>query len=168
MQIVVLLLSLALMALVTGLFWNSVTAVKGEPAGESANKRRGHLIVGLVVFGAILTLASLKDWPHAAAASDDAVIVNVTGGQWWWEIDREEVPLGKAITFLVTSEDVTHGMGVYDSDLRLLFQTQGMPGYVNKVSYVFEEPGTYQVLCMEYCGLAHHDMITEFQVLAAE
>ena len=59
-------------------------------------------------------------------------------------------------------------MGVYDEETRLLFQTQGMPGYVNKVSYTFDKPGTYRVLCMELCGVAHHDMISEFTVVAED
>ena len=94
--------------------------------------------------------------------------MNVSGGQWYWELDVEVVPLGQPVTFNVTSEDVNHGMGVYDENMTLLFQTQGMPGYVNSVSYTFDKPGDYQVLCMEFCGVAHHDMIAEFTVSAGE
>ena len=49
-----------------------------------------------------------------------------------------------------------------------LAQTQGMPGYVNQVRYVFERTGTYRVLCLEFCGIAHHDMIGQFDVVASE
>jgi len=49
----------------------------------------------------------------------------------------------------------------------LLVQTQGMPGYVNKVRYVFRRPGTYRVICLEFCGVAHHDMNDSFEVVAA-
>jgi cytochrome c oxidase subunit 2 len=33
-----------------------------------------------------------------------------------------------------------------------------MPGYVNKLQVRFAEPGEYEILCLEYCGLAHHGM----------
>jgi cytochrome c oxidase subunit 2 len=48
----------------------------------------------------------------------------------------------------------------------LLFQVQAMPGYVNQVEYVFDKPGTYHVVCLEYCGVAHHAMTAEFTVVA--
>jgi cytochrome c oxidase subunit 2 len=48
----------------------------------------------------------------------------------------------------------------------LLFQTQAMPGYINKVAYVFDEPGQHRVLCMEFCGVGHHDMTDTFDVVA--
>jgi cytochrome c oxidase subunit 2 len=47
-------------------------------------------------------------------------------------------------------------------------QTQAMPGYVNKLYHTFTKPGKYQILCMEYCGAAHHFMVTEFEVLSNE
>ena len=50
--------------------------------------------------------------------------------------------------------------------MRIVAQTQAMPGYVNVLRYTFKEPGTYQVLCLEYCGVEHHDMKTEINVAA--
>jgi cytochrome c oxidase subunit 2 len=40
-----------------------------------------------------------------------------------------------------------------------------MPGYINKVEFVFDNPGQYRVLCMEFCGVGHHDMNDEFEVV---
>ena len=89
----------------------------------------------------------------------------MTGAQWYWEIDKAEVPLGKPVVFNAHTQDVTHGLGVVDSDGRILFQAQAMPGYVNQVQYIFSRPGTYRVVCLEYCGLAHHDMLSEFKAV---
>jgi heme/copper-type cytochrome/quinol oxidase subunit 2 len=36
------------------------------------------------------------------------------------------------------------------------------PGLV--LRYTFTEPGVYQVLCLEYCGLAHHEMNGQIKV----
>jgi len=45
---------------------------------------------------------------------------------------------------------------------------QAMPNYVNVLRYTFTEPGTYRVYCLEYCGLAHHEMAADITVVAAE
>jgi cytochrome c oxidase subunit 2 len=41
-----------------------------------------------------------------------------------------------------------------------------MPGYINQVRYTFTKPGRYRVLCLEYCGLVHHDMTANLRVVA--
>ncbi len=66
--------------------------------------------------------------------------------------------------FNVSAADVTHGLGVYDENLRLLGQTQAMPGYENSLKITFDQPGKYKLMCMEYCGLVHHAMISDFTV----
>jgi cytochrome c oxidase subunit 2 len=91
-------------------------------------------------------------------------VVTATGAQWAWTLSRDEVPLGKEVEFQITSSDVNHGFGIYDSQMRLLAQTQAMPGYVNRIRHTFNQPGTYQVLCLEYCGLVHHEMVARFVV----
>jgi cytochrome c oxidase subunit 2 len=88
--------------------------------------------------------------------------------QWSWECDPKTVRAGSPVIFNVYSGDVNHGMGVYGPDKRLLFQVQAMPGYLNRVEYTFDKPGTYQILCMEFCGIAHHLMITDLTVTAAD
>jgi cytochrome c oxidase subunit 2 len=56
---------------------------------------------------------------------------------------------------------------MYDRSGRLLAQTQAMPGITNRLVYTFTQPGKYRILCLEYCGLAHHGMILELDVLGA-
>lgn len=75
-----------------------------------------------------------------------------------------ELPLGSLVEFRVTSLDATHGFGIYDAEGGVLAQTQAMPGYVNRLQVRFEKPGHYNVLCLEYCGVAHHMMRTAFIV----
>ena len=168
MQTTVLVVTLVLMAVAAGAFGLAAARAGAQTAGPPVARWRNFLIIGLLVLGVIVSILSLRNWPYAVASEGEATEVKVSGAQWWWEIDVDEVPLGKPVTFLVTSEDVNHGMGVYDAEMRLLFQTQGMPGYVNRVSFVFDQPGTYRVLCMEFCGIGHHDMVAEFEVVKGE
>jgi cytochrome c oxidase subunit 2 len=164
MQSTILLITLALMATTLVLVLRAILATDGPPPSETAPKIRTRLLWGLVVFGVILSVASLREWPHTSAGGD-AIVVNITSGQWWWETDTTEIPLGQQVEFRVTSDDVNHGLGIYDPDMRLVVQVQAMPTYTNKVVHTFDAPGTYQILCMEFCGIAHHDMAYEFDVV---
>ncbi|HWV39952.1 MAG TPA: hypothetical protein VN033_15890 [Vulgatibacter sp.] len=115
---------------------------------------------------------SLPLTPYDALASGPAVRVDVVGTMWSWKLKKDGddsagplvLPVGTPIDFDVTSTDVTHAFGVYDEDGQLLGQTQAMPGYTNRLRLVFDEPGRFHVLCLEFCGVVHHLMLTEFTV----
>ena len=125
------------------------------------------VLIGLMAF-------TLPRTPYAAHTDvAPAAHVRVTGRMWSWEMQRRGpgatagalvLPVGRVIAFDVTSADVNHGFGVYDDQGHLLGQAQAMPGYVNQLRLVFDTPGRYHVLCLEYCGLIHHTMATEFTV----
>lgn len=75
-----------------------------------------------------------------------------------------EIPANELVEFRVSSIDVNHGFAIYNPDNRLITQTQAMPGYVNRLRYKFSEPGTYNIFCLEYCGMAHQAMRSSFTV----
>jgi cytochrome c oxidase subunit II len=141
---------------------------------------RGRYFVLLsVVLIAILAL-TLPMVPYRGAVSAEPdYIVPVTGRIWSWQLGPVEdrngeslasgepgivLPLGATVEFYVTSADYNHGFGIYDDTGVIVAQTQAMPGYVNKLVHTFTKPGTYHVLCMEFCGIGHHAMITKFRV----
>ncbi|MFB6092550.1 MAG: cytochrome c oxidase subunit II [Haloquadratum sp.] len=64
------------------------------------------------------------------------------------------VPADTRVTFYVTSADVTHGFEVVGTNVN----TMVIPGQVAEITVRFDEPGTYHVVCNEYCGAAHHAM----------
>lgn len=171
MQMAILTVTLALMGLVTAVFWLCISK-SALPAREKAKapaKLEGYragLIAGLAGFSAVVCYFTLASWPHAAPSEGEPVMVTATGEQWAWELSQDTVPANRPVVFAVTARDVNHGFGVYDESGTILFQTQAMPGYVNKVAYTFTKPGVYRVFCMEYCAGAHHDMISEFRVAA--
>ena len=164
-------------------FWLIAGATPAEPP-ESVTSRlykvRGRYFMVLMVALAILLGLTLSNLPYKrAAAVAPEYVVPVTGRIWSWEIgpirdrdgmplqaggDGPRVPLGKPVEFQVTAMDVNHGFGIYDDAGRLVAQTQAMPGYVNSLVHTFTEAGTYHVLCLEFCGLAHHTMVTTFVV----
>lgn len=64
------------------------------------------------------------------------------------------VPAGSTVHFKVTSADVIHGFYIRD----VLVNSMVIPGQISSVTATFDEAGTYQILCHEYCGLGHHLM----------
>jgi len=172
-QETVLITTVVLMAVVTIAFLY-VAVNSGDTGPEYAQVQeksygiRTKFFWLLMVAGVVITAITTLDLPYAANRGDipdNAVEVNVEGRQWAWIMDANEAKLGDTVIFNVTAADVTHGLGVYDPDMNLLAQTQAMPfGYTNKLKITFDKPGTYKLLCMEYCGLAHHNMISEFKI----
>jgi cytochrome c oxidase subunit 2 len=141
-----------------------------EPIKSKASRTRGIVFWALVLVSIAVIAVSLGHLPYAARAggSDVAEVIRATGHQWRWDLSKTEVTAGKPVEFHVTGADVNHGFGIYDPQLRLVAQTQAMPGYTNVLRHTFAQPGTYRILCLEYCGLAHHAMMAELTVLAAE
>lgn len=170
----VLVLSLVLMAILTGVFIviainAGKEAVEYAPVQSKANGMRKILFWSLAVAGVLITVITTQDLPYAATRGDTAdadVVIDVNGRQWFWEMSATEVTAGETVVFNLTAGDVNHGFGVYDPNMVMLGQTQAMPGYTNSLKITFTEPGAYQLLCMEYCGLAHHGMIGELTVNA--
>ncbi|HEY0877828.1 MAG TPA: hypothetical protein VGE10_05195 [Zeimonas sp.] len=166
--------SLALMGLLLAVFvfvW-SQSGVREEdftPLQKRAYRLRARLFWLLVLTLGPAMLYNLVDLPYAAADSRDrdAQVIDAVGHQWYWQLSANEVRARRPVLFRVTSADVNHGFGIYDPSLRLVAQTQAMPGYTNVLRHTFREPGRYRVLCMEYCGLVHHNMVAEIEVMAA-
>lgn len=131
------------------------------------NKARKPYAIILLSIMLIATVYTLRELPYDApvySAGAEPTVVDVEAIQFGWNMSETEFKVGEPIEFLVTSADVTHGFGLYNEDMELLAQTQAMPEYTNPVFYTFTEPGTYEVLCLEYCGLAHHLMIATITV----
>ena len=154
------LLVLALAAVFVFVAARSAKSAEFMPIQRRANRLRGWYVTALavaIVAATAVTLGNLP-YPRNQPILGERQTVNATAFQWYWELSGQEVETGRTVEFRVSSADVNHGFGLYDSSLRLLAQTQAMPGYVNVLLYTFDKPGEYHVRCLEYCGLAHHDM----------
>ncbi|ALC89380.1 cytochrome C oxidase subunit II [Bacillus sp. FJAT-18017] len=71
-----------------------------------------------------------------------------------------EVPQGAKVTFILTSKDVVHGFEVAGTNLN----TMVVPGHIQRTTQIFDKPGSYLVLCNEYCGAGHQVMSTTITV----
>jgi cytochrome c oxidase subunit 2 len=94
--------------------------------------------------------------PGVNIEPDGRVVVSVVAEMFIFDPDPIEVPAGRPVTFRITSADVIHGFEVVGTNAN----TMVMPGYVSEFTVTFPEPGEHLVVCHEYCGLLHHEMIS--------
>lgn len=142
---------------------------QAERAHRSSISLRRWLFLGLLVLGIGVAYASLRHFPvpHQNAPLKADQVVDVVGHQWTWDISANRFTVGETVEFRVTASDVNHGFAIYAPDGRIAIQTQAMPGFTNKLLYTFTTPGTYRIMCLEYCGVAHNGMTAELEVTAA-
>ncbi len=85
---------------------------------------------------------------------DGRVQATMVVGMFFWLPAEIHVPAGTPVTFRVTSIDVTHGFEIAKTNVN----TMVVPGYVSQLTYTFDTPGEYLIVCNEYCGTGHHTM----------
>ena len=160
--------------IILGVF--ATVALTGSGTIDYAKAARLRLLffasLGIILLAFfVLTIPGL---PYPVEASTPDRIVHAVGKQYAWSLsegpgptlaswDREfsplvTVPAMSMVEFRVTTLDVNHGFSLYAPDGHLVAQTQAMPGYMNRLRVTFDQPGTYTVLCLEFCGMSHHRM----------
>ena len=122
------------------------------------------LVIGLFAVSARV----LADVDRHSDAS--ALTVQVEAFQWQWrftypdggptitgQLDQPPqvvLPVGREITFELTSPDVVHSFYVPD----FLIKRDAVPGITNAITLTIDRAGTYTGQCAEFCGLLHSDM----------
>lgn len=128
--------------------------------------------VPLVFFLAWFAIG-FRDFVFLTNPPKDSLDVYVMGKQWMWKFSYPEgpngvnvlhVPANRPVRLLMTSRDVIHSF--YVPSFRIKMDV--MPGRYTQTWFEATEPGTYQILCTEYCGLSHSKMIGEVVVMAPE
>jgi cytochrome c oxidase subunit II len=143
------------------------TASPDDIASATARWRRTVLWTLVLLFVPVIGY-SLTKMPYPSGGQPAVITVEATGHQWVWTVTPDTVPVGQPVEIRVTGADVNHGFGLYDASNRLITQTQAMPGFTNIIRYTFDSPGTYRILCLEYCGLGHHTMFSQLVVTSAK
>ena len=124
-----------------------------------------------VVLVVILFVFTFRAEQRVGRLSDrPAATVRVEAFDWSWRFSYPDagvsvmgtpdappelvLPAGEAIRLILTSSDVIHAFYVPD----FLFKRDAIPGLTNEFDLRIREPGTYQGLCAEFCGLDHARM----------
>lgn len=98
--------------------------------------------------------------PAVTARPDGSVVVPVVAQMFGFNPDPIEVPANRPVTFRVTSADVIHGFEVVGTNANAM----AIPGYVSQFTLTFAQPGEHLIVCNEYCGLLHHNMVGKLVV----
>jgi cytochrome c oxidase subunit 2 len=147
--------------------WRS-TRHRGEPGVDTERVERHERTWLFILLAALIALlfGTIFSTPYGRSAGANAQVVRVTAVQFAWSVDPATVHAGRQVVFYLTSTDVNHAFGVYDAKGVLQFQVQVVPGKTQKYVHTFHRPGTYTVLCLEFCGVDHDKMETTIEVQA--
>jgi cytochrome c oxidase subunit II len=122
------------------------------------------LYVGTVI--ALLVWVGADSWNsehQLEAVPPQAQTIKAIGQQWFWtfehangtqEVGQLHVKAGVPYRFETVSKDVIHSFNIPDFTILM----DAVPGRVNTVWNVFDQPGEYLIQCREYCGLLHYNM----------
>ena len=87
---------------------------------------------------------------------------SVKGENYLVEVDEPlRIPANRKVRFLITSEDVIHAWWVPDFGIK----RDAVPGFLNDLWAIVEEPGTYRGQCTELCGMDHGFMPIVVEVM---
>ncbi len=83
----------------------------------------------------------------------------IRAATWQFTPGEIHVPVGSTVTFYATSIDVQHGFRIMETNINMMV----LPGQISTLTAHFEKPGTYDLICTEYCGaggptIGHHTM----------
>jgi cytochrome c oxidase subunit 2 len=133
---------------------------------ETLERREGLWGIAVIAFLVALLAGTIFSVPYwTSDASEPEQRVEVTGQQFAWTIDPPQIKAGLDTEFAIQSTDVSHAMGLYDPTGRLVDQVNVLPGVTQPLRVTLDEPGTYEVRCMEFCGIDHHLMENTLEVM---
>lgn len=142
---------------------------RGEGAGTSGlggsgemgkdEKRWLMFLFAVTVIGNLLFLSPLLPSIRYTLYEREAVMTVVIEVREYKFILPErpiKIPANVPVEFVVVSDDLVYGFGVFRKDGTMVFQMQVVPKpYTNRIVWVFEEPGLYDVRSTEYSGPMH-------------
>lgn len=136
------------------------------------------LLVATLFIGASLALIAYATWglginvPTCVPASKGFEQASITkhGGKnyeihyvsrmWAFEPRAVRVPTGSTLDLFVVTKDVTHGLQIAGTNVNLMV----VPGAVSNARVHFDKPGSYSLVCHEYCGMGHQNMNATIEV----
>lgn len=86
--------------------------------------------------------------------------IHYVAKMWAFEPADVQVRPGSTLDIYLSSVDVTHGFQIAGTNVNLM----AVPGTVNYAQAKFDKVGRYRIVCHEYCGSGHHNMITYITV----
>lgn len=102
--------------------------------------------------------------PGVVDSADGSQTVFVVARAFAFDPGTIKVKAGVPVTFHITSADVLHGYYVEKTNINVSV----IPGQVTSFTTTFKSPGTLNIVCDEYCGTGHHNMLNKIIVEAPQ
>lgn len=113
----------------------------------------------LTVLGVSLHIVTYNTIPWAKVdlnrndiRPDTTFNITVRNHQFILPDEKMTVNVNDKVLFVVGSEDLTYGFGLFREDNSMLFQMQVLPGHRNDILWKFDRPGVYSIRSTEYSG----------------
>jgi len=159
---------LAVIVLATAIFvWRyRARPSRTEPEASPDHDTRLELLWSGIPLALVLVVFAVSTKVYLSMTSSEPgsapLEVQVTGRRWSWRFDHpggkggNELHLvaGRPAVLVLASTDVIHSL--YVPEFRL--KQDAVPGRYNRMTFTPTLPGTYSILCAEYCGTNHSRM----------
>ena len=148
--------------------WFAIRYQAGRAVDRTTSENRSVLIeMSWMIIPFVLTLFffvwAARLYDEHRHVPQGALEINAIGRQWMWkfqhptgqaEINDLHVPMGEPVLIRMISQDVIHGL--YVPALRIQMET--LPGRYTEFWFKADTPGSYHLLCSEFCGTDHSVM----------
>ncbi len=118
----------------------------------------------------VIAVFSVRIWISLQNTLGDVLTMESIGHQFKYEFryprlkqsvyDDMHIPVGTPITLHVTSADVIHSFWVPEVRIK----ADMVPGLVQTLRFTPEKIGTYRIICTEFCGKEHGNMVATLHI----
>ncbi len=117
------------------------------------------------IFVVIMAIFSVKIWYGIEIEQPaNSMVIESIGHQWFYTFrypnvhgeipDAMHLEVNVPVTLHVTSSDVIHSFWVPTMRIK----ADMVPGLINTLHFTPINPGTYKIICTEFCGTLHSEM----------
>jgi len=164
-------ISVFFFAIIVGLMALFVVRYRRRKPGDEAGEAPTHSntleitwTVIPIVISLVLFVLGFKSYMNISTPPRNAYEISVTGQKWQWFFtypngfisEELHVPVDRPVKLVMTSEDVIHSLWIPAFRVK----KDVVPGRYTRTWFQAKDPGTYPLLCTEYCGTGHSDMLT--------
>jgi cytochrome c oxidase subunit 2 len=148
-----------------------IAAFLRPEAGRNAPERiwlvGGGLVLPAIVLLPLTLYGLIRGEQLVPVGRGGIVEANALARQWEWiftytrpdgtpvrSVGVLHIPAGQPVRLAISSADVIHSFWIP----RLAGKMDAIPGHLNVLQFVADNPGLYRGRCAEFCGLAHTEM----------
>jgi cytochrome c oxidase subunit 2 len=116
----------------------------------------------------IIFVLGFRSYLDMSVAPQNSLQVSVTAQRWFWSFTYPNgysdanlhVPANTPVELTLTSQDVIHSLFIPAFRVK----KDVVPGRYNKAWFEANTPGEFLIVCAEYCGRSHSDMMANVVV----